>query len=532
MVMSQDEILSVLATKSGLANDRNFFIGRKDQIRDIEHACDSGNAVWIHGPRRMGKTALAERVAKYPADKKAQYILVDCGDCAQENSFQYTLDRAIKELRQGSDASGAQNKHDAVFDPDKDYEPEFESAIKSRVSSGQIRLVFDEFDKVAPNMDEQKQLFFRRLNHKHKHTLLFIFISGANPKKLIDETVCESSRLLGVTEVIETPMLTRDEVAECFRRVAKSGERPHLAETHISDYVWSVVGGNAFLVTRLVRKIVDKLWDVKEVPLAALEKTCVSVRFEEEQTIRNWWTDIPVDFRIFISGENAERDTASDEEQRTRVHLRNANFVNEDLPPDMQLCRPQWLGKAGSEQGVHLSPLSSRSREATAREISGVLGSINEQALAKIKCLAFKPSEKIRTDQPFLVPMDKVCFKEAVIHLNCWALEAAKTDPRSGGKWYLAPLPKSLKTYKRSYGCQALTCLRNHYSHDPTLPPPEAIEGNYKNVGEVFKKCCGNELPGTPKEWGKALDGLMNLVHASLTDLLASIKAEETPKTT
>ena len=176
------------------------FVGRQKEIQQLRSAVLGAQVtpLWMFGPRRIGKSSLSNRIngsaeTKVIRTSCDQIEWTNLGDVSNFVANEATAQMGIKFnssgkaiLRELAEASSADQR---------------------------IILVLDEFDKIAVNLQQEEQTFFRATLQAHPYFGV-IFISRLQPWQLLQDYSEESSRLLGVCEFIWVPMLTVGDVVE------------------------------------------------------------------------------------------------------------------------------------------------------------------------------------------------------------------------------------------------------------------------------------------------------------------------------
>ena len=224
--IKSEDIFSLLSCKNGMKEER-YFVKRKELMAKLigDISDDQHTSIWIYGARRIGKTSIANAISRFHSKKNYLSLYIDAIDFYQ-NGIQSVMEKSIELVKKTISLQGETLKE------------QFESLAKSS-KSRPVLIIIDEFDKVALNMGEVDQAFFRRLDSEFNE-FSFMFISYQSPTNIVEE-VEVNSRMLGVCDIQKIKAFNRLEIKSLFKKVETD-----LGINEFSNYaenVFSCIGG-------------------------------------------------------------------------------------------------------------------------------------------------------------------------------------------------------------------------------------------------------------------------------------------------
>ena len=87
------EAIARLGTRKAM-QDPTFFVGRKQKLLELE-PCLRGNAAWLSGVRRIGKSSLARQLVARGSKHGIRSVWVGMGDVTGLDFFEQMLTRTL-----------------------------------------------------------------------------------------------------------------------------------------------------------------------------------------------------------------------------------------------------------------------------------------------------------------------------------------------------------------------------------------------------------------------------------------------------
>ena len=199
--------------------------------------------------------------------------------------------------------------------------------------------MYDEFDRIAANIQTDEQAFLRRITDHCEH-FGYLFITRAEPSVLVEQVPDEMSRLLGVCTVVRMGALERGDVTELMTRVAKALDS--LEASECAEPIWSLVGGHSIAVMALATAVAVQLaqggWRN-----GLFEEVQELHKKEIVDMLGSLWRDLaPVVRQALIEGDPASLSDGA------RGMLRSDGYFSRTDG----LIRPAWLLMVGEALGI------------------------------------------------------------------------------------------------------------------------------------------------------------------------------------
>ena len=490
------EVIARLGTRKAM-QDPTFFVGRKQKLLELE-PCLRGNAAWLSGVRRIGKSSLARQLMARGSKHGTRSVWVGMGDVTGLDFFEQMLTRTLSE-------AGVVRTETPRSD--------FEALAYSAREDSPVLIVYDEFDRIAANLQTDEQAFLRRLTDHCEH-FGYLFITRTEPGVLVEQVPDEMSRLLGVCTLVRMGGLERGDVPELMTRVAKALDCPEASEC--AESIWSLVGGHSIAVMALATAVAVQLtyngWH--------------SGLFGEVQDLRkrevldmlgSLWRDLaPAIREALLEGDPTSLSDG------VRGMLRSDGYhARAD-----GLIRPAWLLEVGKALGIappsvgfDQQPMSHVER------FHDLIFSVNAILRRGGYPRGFELSPEV-LQHYWLTRIDtnKGNLIESVNHLSKVIYEGARKKVGKNGKCRLpAPLVSKLTRHR---GFLHLVALRNFYDHDPEWDKDgERLNQNFLNEGDVYLCHCGVRHPTEPSHWLHIRTGLLQDLIGMLEELEAEARS-------
>jgi len=286
--MDSDHVFSLLSVKDGMT-DQRYFVGRQQDVSSLSgcYCLDQRSFAWVHGPRRIGKSSLAQVIMDKAEKNNTQVLWVDAIDIEPPN-FTCLLERVLAFAEPWMKPAGSTLKK------------RFENLVKTS-NIKPILMVFDEFDRVALNLCMEEQVFFRRMAQQYRGWCC-LFISRLPPQGIVEEVTDANSRLLGICNQHLVRPLERRDVKDFCRRVAEDLGQKDLEDLHVD--IRKAVGGFPVAVAAALKSLAIAI-TMRENPEDELDaneiiaKSAVGVSMELE----GYWSSLsPVTRSVLLGG--------------------------------------------------------------------------------------------------------------------------------------------------------------------------------------------------------------------------------------
>ena len=233
-------------------------------------------------------------------------------------------------------------------------------------------------------------------------------------------------------------------------------------------------------------------------------------RREVDMHLRSLWHDLRAASRSML----LRLDDALEDPER-QAALEDGFYVRK------RLSRPRWLVERGQQIGLVLpqTPASTveAGRMSAVERLDSLIYSINSKLLRSGETTGFATTDESRRWFLLLRAQGgEQSLIDSVNHLSKVLYEGARTP--GGEKWRL-PEPL-VRSFKGSFGYQALVALRNFHDHDPNWGSnPEQPSTRFQNAGEIYERYSGTRHPHTADEWLLVRDGLVQDLVSALDKL-------------
>ncbi|WP_437980758.1 hypothetical protein [Sorangium sp. So ce117] len=483
------EVLSRLSVRDRMT-EFCYFVGRQQTIHSLI-GCAMGpskrSAVWIHGPRRLGKSSLAARLASIAETNGTLVVWVDAGDIAS-NDFEGLLDR-----------TAARASRHIELEEESPRE-RFES-LAARSSDQPVLVVFDEFDHIASNLDTPRQAFLRRLKSEND-LFCYIFVTRLDPALIMEEVPDHNSRLSAICNHHRIKPIAEADVHELCRRVGNDLRIPEA--TAWARLIFQAVGGYSYAVTWLVKEISVEAQD-RALDAEAVREIVESRRREVDADLRYYWGDLRSGTRSLLLHGSADRAGALySEDARADGYL-----------ADKQVIRPAWLVEVGKDVGLaprESFPTAHRAATAPVEHIQRLIHAINSHLERRGLPPGFElPGEKLRYFLFTRADVSITVLATAVEHLCRIMIDGSRSI--DGRCWRLPTALAEVLEQSESY--RALLLLRGALAGSGAAPRP-GPKGGEEEVREVYARLSGVSSPSTREHWGALLRGLLDRIIATL----------------
>jgi hypothetical protein len=494
--MDEREVIERAAVRTAM-DDPTYFVGRSVEQRRLS----ASKVAWIFGPARIGKSGLARRLCERDGDL---VIWEDASDLGPRD-FDQLLRRVVK--RAGRDVPLPSG------DPRDVFTALAESSCKRRV-----RVVFDEFDRLAMHLGIDEQTFLRKLAHEHDGFSLVI-VTRLDPARLVEEFSAPASRLLGISVQQILPALEKRDVQGLFDRIARDLTRPGFSRW--AGYVWERVGGHPISVMTLAHALACREID-DELDEGLAVDTLDRHHDEVRTQLVSLWRDLKLGTRFFLLAKPGQ---ANEEHQRAAL-LDGYRSARGDI-------RPAWLLAVGQDLGLVATAAAQPAGDgvwARAERIDELVYSVNTKTKRLVGFDFFESTNESNARYVLgRLLSSEQDFGGVVGHLHKRLYEGARIpaelDPsgKPQTKWRM---PGSItEAWRGSRGLQTLCVLRNHQSHDQNRNFTAGQSNkDYIKAGDVLLVLCGSRAPTSAAEWNRARDGMLDEVLAGLeaTDAAAT----------
>lgn len=487
-----DQVFSLLSVKDGM-NDPRYFVGREEQHSSV-NCCvigDQRSSVWLHGPKRIGKSSMAKALMRKAKENETIVFCVDAIDLF-ENGFKSVLRRAIKQARSSIKIKGKTTKM------------QFES-LAANSKAYPILLVFDEFDKVALTMQTDEQAFLRRLSTDHAQ-LSYLFISSTPPQNIVEEIPDVNSRLLGICNQQRLMPLERKDIITLCKKVGEDLDIPDFVS--MSDLIRKAVGGLPVAVMTMVKALAVTMFHREKLDMEDIRDEMQKASMGLEADLQGYWFTLNSETRSVLSGEC--------EVVEYKRKVKEDGFFNRVEG----LIIPDFLIAAGKRAGS-FPPTIVEDKKATLGQVDRLFKGISELntslQLRGLKNGIYIGNQTIDFWKLSRYPCTETELKEALDYLYKVFYEGAREQ--GGKRNYRLPSPLD-DDYRKHRVVGAISNLRNFYDHDKSRPTDSEKPNKYfKEASEIFEMYCGRREPTTDEHRQKVRDGLIR----DLVELLRTI---------
>lgn len=412
MTSTRLSTLELLASKDGLRDGR-LFVGRRRQLSLCAGLGTTASAIWIWGPRRIGKTSLADELerqfaARFPEGRRARV------DASTLHDIDDLLGAIVAQCASGSSARA-----------DSDQRARFQRLAVSTSTGPPLLVIIDEFDRLAPRLWEADQATLRAATTGGRK-VNYIFVSHIDPARIVEEVPTVDSRLLGICEIVRLGILERQDVFEFFARVGSELNRPGFAD--YAATVWPTVGGHPHSVMVLAHELACDDQTGSFVLEASLARRRAELLRHAESLLR----DLSPPTRAFLRG-------SSDDVCRSDALA--DGFFTQRGP-----VRPALVVEALQSSGLDFEAGSARLSEVelTVR-LHDSIAEVNLNLKGRGINAWFESRDEVRRFSKTMRPcLDEARFEECVNHLAKVVYEAARMRDLTQGdpnamEWRIPP---------------------------------------------------------------------------------------------
>lgn len=494
------EASQMVGLRSPLRDDPTF-VGRGREVNKIRASLlgTQVNSIWIWGPRRIGKTSLSYHL---PMEGGLTIIRASCDKCKWSG-----IDSLIEFI-----AAEGQSQLNIKFNSSG---KELLIELAGRAEKSQpIILILDEVDQIAINLEQYEQAFLRATLQNNPYFGI-VFISRVRPGDLLQDYSDESSRLVGVCEIIRVPMLSRDEVSALVKIVEKHcGER---FPEWLTAWIYDRVCGYSVCVQALLREFLILCYQLDSIPSEIEVRSHSHAWFEAiSSDLFGLWGDLSLNIRKVLLG---AKDKFIGTTRRELITLKLAT-ENEPL-------LPSWLIEIGTETGILAEPRNLPGLFGLATKLSETLELCNEISLRKGGNQFFQTTQQLFKLFHLARPVaNEADLNERINLLYKICIESTSSDKLPKENRCL--IPEGLRSiYKKSVGFETLSAWRNFSFHDPSH---DLEQGNsskrYTNIGKI---CCGylgpaRHVPIDENDYNKIYQGVLADIVDSVDFLRKAIQ--------
>ncbi|MFC1830510.1 ATP-binding protein [Thermodesulfobacteriota bacterium] len=474
--MEPNQIFSILGTRAGISDDR-YFVGRSQHLSSLSicyYNQSRRSSAWLYGSRRIGKTSLADVLAKKAENNGTTVIRVDAIDLT-ENHFENLLIRTLEKAKS------------FVTNNQKSIKENFEQLVKTS-KDNPLLIIFDEMDKIAINLKIQDQAFLRRLDSDNER-FCYCFISCLPPETIVEEVPEINSRLLGICEPHKIGPLMKGDVRLICKKVGSDLKIDYFEEFH--QEIWKKVGGFPIAVNSLI----------KSLAIFCYHNSAVN-RDEVSDILESKYEELKIDFRSLLNSLN----TVSRLVLKGEIPAKdNEHYLREDgyYSRITGVIRPEFLVRVGKEETQNMVPPTQNI--GTTPEMFNLINNLVQlipEINYRLKLKGYKDgfylaSETISHSQYCTETCSEGEFDNILSSLYKAFFEGAKDrkPTKTGEKLYRLPEPLASK-YKNSDVIGTISNLRNFRLHEcGQATDPEKPNKDFIEAGEIFRKYCGCEVP-------------------------------------
>jgi hypothetical protein len=483
--------------------DDTTFVGRKREVKKLLASIEGSQVtpMWIWGSRRIGKTSLSYRI---PKGNNIHPIRLSCDQQkwqGLDSLCEFVAQAASSQLGIELQGSGKSLLRDLAS-----------RSKKNKV----IVLILDEVDEIAINLEQEEQAFLRSTLQSNRFFGI-VFVSRIRPSELLQDYSDESSRLLGVCEMIRVPMLSRGEVmALGIVAATLCGEQ---FPNSLFSWIYDRVAGLPVCVQALLREVLILAEELGHLP-ADSELEAEGERFFEtvESDLQGLWKDLSLDIRGELLSSGSSLAGAR------RRELLALNLIEDDQP-----IRPIWLVELGMDSGLITQTTSCSGFIDLAGKLSDSLRICNEIALRMGHHNIFQTTqEAFRIFQLARPIKDERDLNERTNILYKLCVESTNSDKLPEGDKCLIP-EKFRPVYKKSQGFKTIVAWRNFHFHDAShdLDASEKSK-RYAQIGAI---CCrflgdGHYIPKDDSDYTKVYRGILSEIVDSVDRLRAALQQD------
>lgn len=491
--MELNDLLHVLSVRSEL-RDHRFFVGRRRTLNRFSALADGRVVAWLHGPRRIGKSSLAAEMARRAESRGARTSWIDAS--RGSGGLEPLLRSALVQLGEPTGGGSVRKR--------------FERMADSTRSKSPVVIVFDEFDRVAPELDLNDQALLRSMTTDRRR-VSYVFVTREDPVRYVEEVTEVSSRLLGVAIVESVGMLELADVESLFAVWSTASGREELGG--LGRRAYEMVGGFSQGLVMLGHELALTCCDDHRVPLSIddARARCGSALMSE---LALFWRDLrPGTREALLSGGPANPDASVD------------GFVRAE-----EVWRPELLLEVGRRApDVPVQPAVANPF-GRAQRLLETVAAVNSTVKLNRQVQWFVPTDaayqtfvlcrECRDQEAFGAVID-VLFK--LLYEGARRVDKTMPPESNRQRWRI---PDDVRgPFTSSVGMKALTTLRKHYRHDADWNREiDNINDRYADVGKAFDALCGVAAPHTPEHWRACQLNLLRELGDAVSNLLGAVR--------
>ncbi|MFC1844051.1 ATP-binding protein [Thermodesulfobacteriota bacterium] len=512
--VNSEKVFSALGIKTGIA-DEKYFVGRKLEMANLSccYIGENRGSAWIHGPRRIGKTSLANMIARQASSNDTLVLKADVIDINGDSGtlFDNMLIRLTKKAHKLLPIEG-----DTIY---KNFE-----SLARYSDKRPLLIIIDEVDKVAISMKTDEQAFLRRLVSEYDK-FSYCFISQQAPESIVEEVPDINSRLLGVCVQEKIKPLQRLDVKELCKIV---GSDLRLNEFHkYHKIIWEMVGGIPIAVNSMVRTLAIQCTHNPASLEGDIEKLLEEKLSDIKIDLMGYWKSLKPGTRLVLMGQA--------EEEKFESQLRDDGLYK----LHGGTIKPKFLIMVNKDSAFEIDIGASSDSEANtitkAENLLQLIAEINEA----LKIRGFKEGFFVGTTTIKLYFLSrKPCgvneFKDAIDYLYKVFFEGARERKPNKDRIKEYRLPEPLATkYKKAKVIGDISNLRNFLFHDQTKEEDsEKRNKYYVEASKIYQKYCGEKEPYLNDHRNSIRKGIIDNLMVLQKDILKELRSEEfTPAT-
>lgn len=469
--MTPIELLNALPTLTGVEDER-WFVGRREDVVGLEGQFagpEKVGSVWIHGPRRIGKTSLMQRVRRWSR------VQTHCLTPGPEWDGDDLLAHVAAEF--GTDAKSL-------------------PAVLAVLKQNHV-LIVEEFDRLSIRLGREQQMRLRVLAHDAPR-FGWLFTSRTPPSELC-EKYDEQSWLLGICtpyglkflEAIDVEDLVRD----CWDALGWTDADA------VTKEIYTRVGGHPTAVMTLIRSLIEQraaLRPNRPLPDAA---DCLDERGRSATLphLESLWTDLPRDLRRNLRDGNCT------------PLVREWKMVDEDR----KFAPGQWLLEVATDPARSDGQLPSEGLFGAAESLLDALFACNDYASRLKERRMFEHGD--RQFKMFELARPSNTEAELVAFINRLAQYVCEGSPEDPENRTTGTLRAACLAMRKEPGWRALSLTRNFHDHEPGMRRTEKERSAfYFNDVDICARYAGKVRLEHSQDYRGFQLGLLRDVAASV----------------
>lgn len=429
MTVDLRSILASLPKREGVP-DREWFVGRRLELNSLEGlVCgrQQSGSCWIHGPRRVGKTALSDRISELDVD-------------------------VLRLSVAGKAVSTASDLYDAISAECGQNFGELRRQLRTRTKP--LIVVVDEFDELSLRLSRDSQAELRALAHDHPK-FAWVFISRVSPIEICQK-FDEHSWLAGICTSHLIKFFDRYDVEDLVQRLCDAAKWDDADK--VTAAIWERVAGYPVAVVELLRRVLASRITAAEEPRRA--QTLASImrdsRAALEADLLSLWSDLPLRLRVSLL-----EPSTPDAVERLQVEL---NMVE----GDGTRAKAWWIVDAARQRGLVPERGDLTDPVSTGKLLGELVYTCNELCRHAGETPLFRAGDRVwRLQQATQPPRTEADLRHALDLLHqilCESTPSGPTERLPPGK-----LQTALLAWRQSEAYEALVICRNFQDHEPSL---------------------------------------------------------------